>query len=51
VMGIDRLAEHGAVIKARIKTLPSKQDDVGRELNRRVKAALDAAGIRFPPPS
>lgn len=48
VMGVDRLAERGATIKARIKTLPSKQAEVGRELNRRVKARLDAEGIAFP---
>ena len=50
VMGVERLADSGAVIKARIKTLPSKQATVGRELNRRVKARLDAAGISFPEP-
>ena len=49
VMGIDRLAERGLTIKARIKTLPSKQAVVGRELNRRVKLGLEAAGIAFPP--
>lgn len=50
VMGVERLGERGAVIRARIKTLPSRQADVGRELNRRVKARLDAQGIAFPPP-
>jgi len=50
VMGVDRLTERGAVIRARIKTAPSKQYNVGRELNLRVKTAFDAAGIAFPPP-
>jgi moderate conductance mechanosensitive channel len=50
VMGVDRLGERGAAVKARIKTLPSKQAVVGRELNRRVKARLDDAGIEFPSP-
>jgi small-conductance mechanosensitive channel len=50
VMGVDKLAERGATLKARIKTLPSKQAVVGRELNRRVKLRLDACGIAFPPP-
>ena len=36
------------MVKARIKTLPSKQALVGRELNRRVKIRLDAEGIAFP---
>jgi small conductance mechanosensitive channel len=49
VMGIDRLADRGVTVKARIKTLPSKQAVVGRELNRRVKLALADAGIDFPP--
>jgi small-conductance mechanosensitive channel len=48
VMGVDRLGDRGATLKARIKTLPSQQWAVGRELNRRVKAKLDAAGIAFP---
>jgi small conductance mechanosensitive channel len=48
VMGVERLGERGAAIKARIKTLPSMQAQVGRELNRRVKARLDAAKIAFP---
>jgi small-conductance mechanosensitive channel len=49
-IGLDRLAERGVAIKARIKTLPSKQGLVGRELNRRVKQKLDAAKIAFPQP-
>jgi moderate conductance mechanosensitive channel len=48
VMGVERLGERGAAVKARIKTLPSMQAQVGRELNRRVKARLDAAKIAFP---
>ena len=48
VMGIDRLADRGIAVKARIKTLPSRQAIVGRELNRRVKAKLEAAGVQFP---
>lgn len=55
IMGIDSLADRGVVIKARIKTLPSKQAQVGRELNRRVRNKLTAEGISFPwlfpPPS
>jgi moderate conductance mechanosensitive channel len=48
VMGVDRLAERGVLLRARIKTLPSKQAIVGRELNRRVSAQWAAAGIAFP---
>lgn len=50
VEGVDRLSDRGVTIKARIRTLPSKQAIVGRELNRRVKARLDAEGIAFPKP-
>jgi small-conductance mechanosensitive channel len=50
VMGVDRLAPRGATLKARIKTVPSMQAMVGRELNRRVKSRLDALKIAFPPP-
>lgn len=48
VMGVDRLAERGILLRSRIKTLPSKQAIVGRELNRRVSAQWAAAGIAFP---
>ena len=50
IMGVDRLGERGAVIRARIKTRPSRQYSVGRELNLRVKQRFDTAGIAFPPP-
>jgi small-conductance mechanosensitive channel len=50
VMGVDRLGERGATIRARIKTSPSRQYPIGRELNRRIKDRFDAAGIAFPPP-
>ncbi len=48
MMGIDGLTERGVVVKARIKTLPSKHALVGRELNRRVRVRLKAEGITFP---
>jgi len=51
VMGIDRLAEKGIVLRARIKTVPAKQAVVGRELNRRVNAGLHAANIEYPNPT
>jgi small conductance mechanosensitive channel len=51
IIGVDRLGERGAVIRARIKTLPGRQWDYGRELNRVVKERFDGAEIEFPPPS
>ncbi len=50
VMGVDKLGDRGATIRARIKTLPSQQYTIGRELNRRIKQRFDAAEILFPPP-
>jgi small conductance mechanosensitive channel len=49
-MGVERLGERGATIRARLKTWPSRQYPVGRELNRRIKERFDTAGIAFPPP-
>jgi small-conductance mechanosensitive channel len=47
-VGVDRLADKGAIIKTRVKTVPGKQALVGRELNRRVKSRFDAEGIKSP---
>jgi small conductance mechanosensitive channel len=38
------------MIKGRLKTLPIRQWDVGREYLRRLKQAFDAAGIEIPFP-
>jgi small conductance mechanosensitive channel len=45
VLGVDRLGPAGATLKARVTTEPQAQWQVGREYNRRLKAAFDAAGI------
>ncbi|HEY4362237.1 MAG TPA: mechanosensitive ion channel family protein [Bryobacteraceae bacterium] len=50
IIGVDKLGDRGAVIRARLKALPSQQWGPGRELNRRVKQRFDEAGIAFPPP-
>lgn len=50
IVGVDRFADNAVVIKARIKTLPIKQWDVGREFNRRMKMAFDKNGIEIPFP-
>lgn len=51
VIGVDAFADSSVIIKVRIKTMPLKQWDVGRELRRRLKKAYDAAGIAFPYPT
>ena len=38
-------------MKMRIKTVPLKQWDVGRELRKRIKRALDEHGIEMPSPT
>jgi small conductance mechanosensitive channel len=50
VVGVDAFAESAVVLKMRIRTVPLKQWEVGRELRRRIKKAFDAAGIEIPLP-
>jgi small conductance mechanosensitive channel len=50
VVGVDELAESGVRLKARIKTRPTEQWNVGREFNRRIKLAFDEAGVQIPYP-
>lgn len=45
IVGVDRFAESGVIVKARLKTLPSQQWYVGREFNRRLKRRCDEAGV------
>lgn len=47
IVGIDEFTDTGMVLKARFKTLPGDQWRVGRELNRRLKQAYDAADIEI----
>lgn len=50
IQGVDAFAESAVIIKARLKTRPLQQWIVGREFNRRMKKAFDAAGIEIPFP-
>ena len=50
VLGVDAFKPTEVTLRFRIKTLPLKQWDVGRELRRRIKKAFDARGIRIPGP-
>jgi small conductance mechanosensitive channel len=50
VVGVDRFEESSVVIRARIKTRPIRQWEVGREFNRRLKRAFDDKGIEIPFP-
>jgi len=50
VMGVDAFNASEVTLRFRIKTLPLKQWEVGRELRRRIKKTFDARGIRIPFP-
>jgi len=50
VFGLDRFDDSAVVVKGRIKTLPIKQWEVGREFNRRIKQRFDAMDIEIPFP-
>jgi small-conductance mechanosensitive channel len=48
VFGIEQLGGLGVTMRARMKTLPSQQWNVARELRRRVKHLFDERGIQIP---
>ena len=50
ILGLDEFAESAIIIKARTKTTPIKQWEIGREFNRRLKGAFDKRGIEIPFP-
>jgi moderate conductance mechanosensitive channel len=50
VLGVDKFGDSAVIVKVRLKTLPIKQWDVGREMNRRIKKEFDRLGIEIPFP-
>ncbi len=50
VLGVENFADRGLMIRVWIKTQPLKQWEVARECRRRLKVALDQAGIEIPVP-
>jgi small conductance mechanosensitive channel len=50
ILGVDDFQDSSVALKFRIKTVPLKQWEVGRELRRRIKKIFDAEGIRIPFP-
>lgn len=50
IAGVDRFGDSAVIVKARIKTKPIQQWNVGREFNRRIKKIFDERGIEIPFP-
>lgn len=50
VFGVDEFGDSAVAIKARIKTQPIEQWNVGREYRKRLKARFDEMGIEIPFP-
>jgi moderate conductance mechanosensitive channel len=50
IQGVDAFADSAVMMKMRIKTVPLKQWQVGREFRRRIKKAFDQHGIEIPFP-
>ena len=50
VWGVERLGAHGMAIRLVVKTRPSEQFRVSRELRRRIKAVFEEEGIEIPFP-
>lgn len=50
VLGVDAFKANEVTLRFRLKTLPMKQWEVGRELRRRIKKSFDAQGIQIPSP-
>lgn len=50
IFGVDSFEDSAVIIKARLKTKPILQWDIGREYRRRLKKAFDLEGIEIPFP-
>ena len=50
IQGVTQLAPDGVTLRALFKVQPKSQYAVGREFNRRIKIAMDEAGIEIPFP-
>lgn len=50
ILGLNEFAESAVILRARLKTRPMRQWDIGREFNKRMKKAFDENGIEIPFP-
>jgi small-conductance mechanosensitive channel len=46
-LGVESLTPAGATLRIQVRTAPNRQDDVARELRRRIQMALSQHGVRF----
>jgi small conductance mechanosensitive channel len=51
MLGVDKLGANGITLRLLAKTAANRQNEVGRELRRRVKLAFDQEGIKTPSPA
>jgi small conductance mechanosensitive channel len=51
ILGVESFSETAVIIKMRLKTLPSKQWEVGREFRRRLKRRFEQEGVELPVPT
>lgn len=47
VLGVESLAPNGTTVRLQVRTAPTRQDDVARELRRRIQIELTARGIQL----
>lgn len=50
ILGLDKFDDSAVIVKARVKTTPIKQWEVGRAYNKAIKKRFDEFGIEFPFP-
>jgi moderate conductance mechanosensitive channel len=50
VLGVEALSDWSVQLKMRIKTVPLKQWEIGRELRKRILQRFATAGIQLPSP-
>jgi small conductance mechanosensitive channel len=47
VLGVESLAPNGTTVRLQVRTAPTRQDDVARELRRRIQIELASRGIQL----
>jgi moderate conductance mechanosensitive channel len=47
VLGVESLAPNGTIVRLQVRTAPTRQDDVARELRRRIQVELAGRGIQM----